>query len=170
VGWLIGGNNVYAAGKRRRAAPGFAAAAEFADTSVDACPDGGEVATDTLLELAHDVANIVALKDAAGDPGETALFLSPAPEDFEVYAALRELRKEVAERDGVPPYAVFNNAQLAEMVQKRIRSSEELGRISGVGPSRVEAHGSRFLERLTELQTSGPAEEESHETSGDSPR
>jgi len=93
-----------------------------------------------------------------------------SPEDFEVYAALRELRKEVAERDGVPPYAVFNNAQLAEMVQKRIRSSEELGRISGVGPSRVEAHGSRFLERLTELQTSGPAEEESHETSGDSPR
>ncbi|MFN3217594.1 MAG: 4-hydroxy-tetrahydrodipicolinate synthase [Acidimicrobiales bacterium] len=47
---------------------------------------GRKIATDTLLELAHDVDNIVALKDAAGDPGETALFLSQAPEGFEVYS------------------------------------------------------------------------------------
>jgi 4-hydroxy-tetrahydrodipicolinate synthase len=47
---------------------------------------GRKIATDTLLELAHDVDNIVALKDAAGDPGETALFISQAPEGFEVYS------------------------------------------------------------------------------------
>ena len=47
---------------------------------------GRKIATDTLLELAHDVDNIVALKDAAGDPAETALFLSQAPEGFEVYS------------------------------------------------------------------------------------
>jgi len=47
---------------------------------------GRKVETDTLLELAHDVENIVALKDAAGDPAETAVFLSQAPEDFEVYS------------------------------------------------------------------------------------
>lgn len=75
-----------------------------------------------------------------------------SPEDFQVYAGLRSLRKEVAEAGGVPPYAVFNNAQLAEMVRRRIRSKEELGKISGVGPARVEAHGERFLERLAELQ------------------
>ncbi len=79
-------------------------------------------------------------------------------EDFEVYAVLRELRKQIAEQQGVPPYAVFNNAQLAEMVQKRMRSSEELQQIAGVGPSKVEAHGPRFLERLRELQAVGPVE------------
>jgi 4-hydroxy-tetrahydrodipicolinate synthase len=47
---------------------------------------GRKIDTDTLLELAHDVDNIVALKDAAGDPAETALFISEAPEGFEVYS------------------------------------------------------------------------------------
>jgi 4-hydroxy-tetrahydrodipicolinate synthase len=47
---------------------------------------GRKIDTDTLLELAHDVPNIVALKDAAGDPGETALLISQAPDDFEVYS------------------------------------------------------------------------------------
>ncbi len=45
-----------------------------------------KIETDTLLELAHDVDNIVALKDAAGDPAETALFISQAPDDFDVYS------------------------------------------------------------------------------------
>ncbi len=93
-----------------------------------------------------------------------------SPEDFAVYATLRELRKQVAEQQGVPPYAIFNNAQLAEMVQKRMRSSEELGQVAGVGPSRVEAHGPRFLERLSELQAAGPAKGGRDEAHGDPPR
>lgn len=47
---------------------------------------GRKIDTDTLLELAYDVENIVALKDASGDPAETAVFISQAPEDFEVYS------------------------------------------------------------------------------------
>jgi 4-hydroxy-tetrahydrodipicolinate synthase len=47
---------------------------------------GRKVDTATLLELAHDVPNIVALKDAAGNPGETALVIASAPEGFEVYS------------------------------------------------------------------------------------
>lgn len=47
---------------------------------------GRKIDTATLLELAHTVPNIVALKDAAGDPGETASFIARAPEGFEVYS------------------------------------------------------------------------------------
>ena len=47
---------------------------------------GRKIETETLLELAHTIDNIVALKDAAGDPAETANFLSQAPEGFEVYS------------------------------------------------------------------------------------
>lgn len=47
---------------------------------------GRKIETDVLLELAHDVENIVALKDAAGDVAETALFIAEAPEDFDVYS------------------------------------------------------------------------------------
>jgi len=47
---------------------------------------GRKVDTVTLLELAHDVPNIVALKDAAGNPGETATLIASAPAGFEVYS------------------------------------------------------------------------------------
>ena len=47
---------------------------------------GRKIDTATLLELAHGEANIVALKDAAGDPAETARFIAQAPADFEVYS------------------------------------------------------------------------------------
>jgi 4-hydroxy-tetrahydrodipicolinate synthase len=45
-----------------------------------------KVDTDTLVGLAHDVPNIVGLKDAAGDPAETAVLIAEAPDDFEVYS------------------------------------------------------------------------------------
>jgi 4-hydroxy-tetrahydrodipicolinate synthase len=47
---------------------------------------GRKIETDTLLELAHTVDNIVALKDAAGDPAETTRFAAHAPDGFEVYS------------------------------------------------------------------------------------
>jgi 4-hydroxy-tetrahydrodipicolinate synthase len=47
---------------------------------------GRKIATATLLRLAREVANLVALKDAAGNPGETAALISNAPEGFEVYS------------------------------------------------------------------------------------
>lgn len=47
---------------------------------------GRKIATSTLLRLAHEVPNIVALKDAAGNPAETAKFLRDAPDGFEVYS------------------------------------------------------------------------------------
>ena len=47
---------------------------------------GRKVATETLAGLAHEVPNIVAVKDAAGSPGETARLLAMAPDGFEVYS------------------------------------------------------------------------------------
>jgi len=47
---------------------------------------GRKVDTETILRLAHDVANITALKDAAGDPAETARLIAAAPSGFEVYS------------------------------------------------------------------------------------
>lgn len=47
---------------------------------------GRKIATDTILRLANDVPNIVALKDAAGSPGATAAVIARAPVGFEVYS------------------------------------------------------------------------------------
>ena len=47
---------------------------------------GRKVETESLLILAHDVDNIVGIKDAAGDPAETASLLTQAPDAFEIYS------------------------------------------------------------------------------------
>lgn len=47
---------------------------------------GRKVSSEVLVRLAHDVPNIVALKDAAGSPAETARVISSAPSGFEVYS------------------------------------------------------------------------------------
>ena len=47
---------------------------------------GRKVATDTLVRLANEVTNIVALKDAAGDPSETAKVIARTSDDFEIYS------------------------------------------------------------------------------------
>jgi 4-hydroxy-tetrahydrodipicolinate synthase len=46
---------------------------------------GRGIDTATTLRLAHDVANIVGMKDAAGDPAATARLVAGAPSGFEVY-------------------------------------------------------------------------------------
>lgn len=47
---------------------------------------GRKIATETVLRLAHEVPNITGLKDAAGDPAETARLIAEAPSGFEVYS------------------------------------------------------------------------------------
>jgi 4-hydroxy-tetrahydrodipicolinate synthase len=47
---------------------------------------GRKIATSTLLRLARDVPNVLGLKDAAGNPGETAALIARAPDGFEVYS------------------------------------------------------------------------------------
>lgn len=68
--------------------------------------------------------------------------------EFAVYAQLRTLRKTLAEREGVPPYALFTNEHLAAMVQRQVQHATELGAIEGVGKARIEKYGAAFLEVL----------------------
>ena len=66
-----------------------------------------------------------------------------SPPEFAVFARLRALRKERADADGVPAYALFTNEQLAEMVRRRVSSPGALREIAGVGEARVESTGPR---------------------------
>lgn len=85
--------------------------------------------------------------------------------DFAVYSELRRLRKQLAEREGVPAYAIFTNEQLAAMVQLRVATAQALGAIEGVGEARVVNFGDVFLATLARLlpEVAQPAAED-HET------
>ena len=64
----------------------------------------------------------------------------------------------IAEREGVPPYALFNNDQLAAMVRTKVRTKEDMGRIDGVGPGRIEKYAESFLEVLVQRRGMAPGE------------
>jgi superfamily II DNA helicase RecQ len=68
--------------------------------------------------------------------------------DFAVFSKLRSLRKTLAEKEGVPPYALFTNEQLADMVRSRVNSLSGLSSISGVGKARIDKYGKEFMEIL----------------------
>jgi len=70
------------------------------------------------------------------------------PEEFEVFSRLRDWRKSVAEKEGVPVYAVLTNEQLAQMVQKQVKSKAGLKEIEGVGDARVEKYGEALVQLL----------------------
>lgn len=69
-------------------------------------------------------------------------------EDFAVYTKLRDLRKAISEAENAPIYAVFSNAQMADMVTKRVTSTTAMGEINGVGDAKLQKYGERFLNLL----------------------
>jgi superfamily II DNA helicase RecQ len=71
-------------------------------------------------------------------------------EDFSVFAKCRNLRKQLAEQEGVPVYTVFSNQQLAEMVQQRVATISALRQIDGVGEAKAARYGEAFLSLLRE--------------------
>jgi superfamily II DNA helicase RecQ len=70
------------------------------------------------------------------------------PEQFAVFAHLRELRKQLAQSESVPVYTIFTNDQLADMVRRNVNSKADLEAIAGVGDSRISKYGAQFLARL----------------------
>ena len=68
--------------------------------------------------------------------------------DFSIFAKLRTLRKNLADNEGVPAYAIFTNEQLATMSRERVKTPGALSAIKGVGKMRVEKYGQGFLAML----------------------
>ena len=70
---------------------------------------------------------------------------APNPVGDPLFEALRELRRELAAEAQVPPYVIFHDATLREMVASRPADLSELGALSGVGAKKLEAYGDAFL-------------------------
>ncbi|MEO8632969.1 MAG: ATP-dependent DNA helicase RecQ [Chloroflexota bacterium] len=80
---------------------------------------------------------------------ETRGSLPPEVLDPELFDALRKLRKQIADREGVPAYVVFSDASLRQMVAEKPQTPSGLLAVSGVGKVKLERYGSEFLDALT---------------------
>jgi ATP-dependent DNA helicase RecQ len=74
----------------------------------------------------------------------------PLDPDLSLFDRLRALRKEIAKERGVPPYVVFSDATLLQMASLRPQTNAQMLTISGVGPTKLEHYGERFLKALSE--------------------
>ena len=69
-------------------------------------------------------------------------------DDLRLFETLRELRKQLAREQGVPPYVIFGDAALLEMSRERPASEAQFLEINGVGQVKLERHGATFLEAI----------------------
>jgi ATP-dependent DNA helicase RecQ len=66
-------------------------------------------------------------------------------EDVPLFNALRDWRSERCKRDGLPPYIICTNRQLAMIVNTRPESFAKLAQIDGIGKAKVEKYGAEIL-------------------------
>ena len=77
------------------------------------------------------------------------------PEDQELWDELRECRKMLADEHNVPPYVIFHDATLKEMLDTLPTSDAELLTITGVGESKLEKYSADFLSVLRRFAETG---------------
>lgn len=69
-----------------------------------------------------------------------------------VWNALRRVRKTLAEEHGVPPYVIFHDATLKDMLNKFPLSPWEMLSVNGVGDRKMAQFGEAFLEVFREFE------------------
>jgi ATP-dependent DNA helicase RecQ len=68
--------------------------------------------------------------------------------DDPLWQALKARRMALAREQGVPPYVIFHDSTLLEILNQRPQTLDEMGRISGVGQAKLARYGDEFLKVL----------------------
>ncbi len=79
-----------------------------------------------------------------------AKFTPVKDEDIDLWEALRACRKRLADDQGVPPFVIFHDATLKEMIESKPDGLQAFSTLSGVGQKKLDKYGSEFLLVLAE--------------------
>jgi ATP-dependent DNA helicase RecQ len=63
-----------------------------------------------------------------------------------LWLALKAKRTELAREQGVPPYVIFHDSTLLEILNRKPQTSTEMALISGVGQAKLAKYGDEFLQ------------------------
>ncbi|NBI41219.1 DNA helicase RecQ [[Haemophilus] felis] len=70
--------------------------------------------------------------------------------DKDLFARLRFLRKQIADKENIPAYIVFNDATLQEMAQFLPTTEIEMLQINGIGSTKLARFGQPFIQLIRE--------------------
>ena len=79
---------------------------------------------------------------------KTAARTALSEADDSLLASLKTLRSELAQKNHVPAYIVFNNVSLDEMAELKPRTMGDFRRISGVGDAKAAKYGEAFIKHI----------------------
>ena len=68
-----------------------------------------------------------------------------------LFETLNSLRKEIAQKEGVPPYIIFSDLTLMEMAEKKPQNRWEMLKIRGIGNQKFKNYGDLFLKTINKL-------------------
>ena len=74
--------------------------------------------------------------------------------DRVLFGRLRSLRKQLAERDDVPPFVVFSDATLIDMCQRLPTDNSSMLAVSGVGNTKLSRYGNEFITEISDYLAS----------------
>ena len=76
--------------------------------------------------------------------------LSVLPQDLALFNALRGLRAELAREQNVPAFVIFHDSTLRNIAEQRPTSIDALGRVGGIGGTKLTRYGERLVEIVRE--------------------
>jgi len=108
---------------------------------------GGQTVTFRVEEIKKAARKTKAAKGGTRDlpSGGRAGKGSVRPEDERLWDALREERLKFSREQNVPPYVIFHDATLLDMLKRRPKDLVEFATISGVGSHKLDRYGKAFL-------------------------
>ncbi|HLP98949.1 MAG TPA: DNA helicase RecQ [Sideroxyarcus sp.] len=68
--------------------------------------------------------------------------------DDPLWLALKAKRTELAREQGVPPYVIFHDSTLLEILNRKPQTLDEMAQISGIGQAKLAKYGDAFLQVL----------------------
>ena len=71
---------------------------------------------------------------------------------FAIFSQLREIRKTIAEAEGMPVYAVFTNQELADVARLPEISEASIIKVNGIGEKKTERFGKKMVEMYKAIQ------------------
>ena len=104
------------------------------------------------IELRKDNTQLSKKQNARKSSKSKSKVKANVPEHGEpLWQALRALRKTLADEHGIPPFTVFHDSALIDMITTKPGNREQLLAISGVGVSKLDKYGDQFLAVLSEF-------------------
>jgi len=98
--------------------------------------------------LRQDVEVVATRKVSKAERGTRAKEGYEEVADDPLWHALKAKRMELAKEQGVPPYVIFHDSTLLEILNQKPGSLTEMSQITGVGQAKLERYGDAFLEVL----------------------